>query len=72
MTVNELVGRIYERIVELGKLKMPVLRREHPDAADEEIPTKWAGPKRATAGMSREQIIADIILEEFSDAEIDE
>lgn len=77
MTVNELLGKIEVRIKELGKLKMDELRREHPEVAEgngEGMAYGNKSCKTMTAGMTREDIIAEIIIDEFSlefDVEID-
>lgn len=69
MKYNEIIGRIAEKIKYLGTLKTNQLRMEHPDANNCEIVT-ISSAKKATQGLSREEIIADIILEVFSE-EID-
>jgi hypothetical protein len=62
-TVNDLVGAISERVNQLADLKMPELRLTHPQV--EGTGTNYEG-NQVTLGMTRGQIIADIILDEFS------
>lgn len=73
MTVNDIIGKIAERIKACGTLSMDSLRLEHPDSANCEVPSvNYA--RNATKGMTREDIIADIVVDEFSlefDVEID-
>lgn len=65
MTVNDLLGKIENRIKELGKLSTDRIRLEHPDAQDTEITTVGFA-RRVLKGKSREEMIAEIIVEEFS------
>lgn len=65
MTVNDLIGKIELRIKELGKLKTDQLRLEHPASCDVDVPTVGSS-RRILKGMSREELIAEIIVEEFS------
>lgn len=72
MTVNDLIGKIEKRIRELGAMDTYRLRMEHVDVEPEA--TSRASLSKQFAGRSREDLIADIIVDEFSteyDAEID-
>jgi hypothetical protein len=61
--VNQLIGEITERVNQLADLKMPELRLAHPQVVGTGSNYEAL---QATMGLSRGQIIADIILEEFS------
>jgi hypothetical protein len=71
MTANELIGKITDRIEYLGNLSMDSLRKTHPDVC---VTGSTYEANLVTQGMTRGQIMAYIILDEFSlefDAEIE-
>lgn len=64
-TFNAILGKIETRIKFLGTLKIDMLRMEHQYSSEIEVPNLNFA-KTVTKGMSREEIIADIIVDEFS------
>jgi hypothetical protein len=69
LNVNELIGKIEMRIKELGKMPTRELLYEHPDLADGNAAGMKYGlttARKMMKGKSREDIIAEILVEEFS------
>ncbi len=63
MTYNQLIGAIAKKTRELADMKMPQLRREHPDSQSSDV----GAPPPHVMKMGRGELMEDILNEEFDD-----